>query len=802
MIKNYFKIAWRNIIKSPFYAAVNIVGLAAGIAFTLIIGAYVWSELQVNNNLRNADNQYILQSKWKDPNLGIELTTLGPLAKELKERYPDLVANYYRWDGVTSNVSKGDKAFREGIQICDSTMLRMYGFTLLYGNPATAFEGPYSVVITTEKAIKYFGKENVLGETLSIENFSGSKHDFVITGVMKQPSKNSATFLNDNNNNQFYIASDNISYFGRNMDWPNQYIVGYVELQKGVSPKDLEKPIQYLVKQNAPAQVSANMTPYLVPLKEYYLSANNGLVRKMLYALSGIAFFILLMAVINFVNLSVSRSATRMKEIGIRKVLGGLKKQLIAQFLTESVILVFFATMLATLIAIFTRPVFNNILGKEIPSLTDFPLYFVLFPLLLIIVVGFIAGIYPAFVLSSLRSVDSLKGKLSSVGEKVLLRKSLVALQFGTATIVFIGAIIISKQVSLFFNSDLGFNKDFVVSAQLPRNWTPEGVRKMEVIRKQFAEMPEVADVTLSFTVPDGNSSGSIALYKAGADSTTAIASQMLVTDEYYASTFKIPMAAGEFFSKPGAFTDSTKIVINEAQANALGWKDPQDAIGKQLYVPGFNGPPAVVAGVTKDFHFGSMQTAIQPVTFGHVSAINIFRLLSFKLKPGNVGASMEALQKKWSALLPGTPFEYTFMDDAIDKLYTTELQLKKASYTATVLSLIIVLLGVLGLISLSIQKRTKEIGIRKVLGSSVAGIIALFMKEFLMVVLIAGLVACPLAYIIMHNWLQAYAYRIDITAMPFVVSIGLLALITGVLISLQTVKAANANPVKSLRTE
>lgn len=802
MFKNYFKIAWRNIIKSRFYSTVNIIGLAAGIAFTLIISAYVWSELQVNNNLKNADNQYILQSKWKDPNLGIELTTLGPLAKELRDHYPDLVANYYRWDGVTSNVSKGDKAFREGIQICDSTMLSMYGFTLLYGNPATAFEGPYSVVITAEKAIKYFGKKDVVGQTLTIENFSGSKHDFVITGVLNQPAKNSATFLNDNNNNQFYIASENIGYFGRNMDWPNPYIVGYIELQKGVSPKDLEKPIQYLVKQNAPAQVTANMTPYLVPLKEYYLSANNGLVRKMLYALSGIAFFILLMAVINFINLSVSRSATRMKEIGIRKVLGGLKKQLIAQFLIESVILVFFATILATIIAVLTRPVFSNILGKEIPSITDFPLYFILFPLLLIIAVGFIAGIYPAFVLSSLKSVDSLKGKLSSVGENVLLRKFLVALQFGTATIAFIGAIIISKQVNLFLNSDLGFNKDFIVSAQLPRNWTPEGVRRMETIRKQFAAMPEVTDATLSFTVPDGNSSGSFSLYKAGSDSTTAVASQLLITDEYYAETFKIPMSAGEFYCKPGAFIDSSKIVINEAQANALGWKNPQDAVGKQLYVPGFNGTPAIVAGVTKDFHFGSMQKVIQPVTFVHVGVINTFRLLSFKLKPGNIGTSLEAMQKKWSALMPGTPFEYTFMDDAIAKLYTTELQLKKASYTATVLSFIIVLLGVLGLVSLSIQKRTKEMGIRKVLGSSVGGIIALFMKEFLIVVLIAGIISCPLAYIIMYNWLKEYAYRINITAAPFIVSISLLVLLTGILISIQTLKAANTSPVKSLRSE
>ncbi|MEP6846479.1 MAG: ABC transporter permease, partial [Panacibacter sp.] len=714
MIKNYFKIAWRNIIKSRFYSVVNIIGLAAGIAFTLIIVSYVWSELQVNRNLKNADNQYIIQSKWKDPNLGIELTTLGPLAKELKERYPDLVANYYRWDGVTSNVSKGDKSFREGIQICDSTMFTMYGFTLLYGNPTTAFEGPFSVVITADKAIKYFGRKDVLGQTITMENFSGSKHDFIITGVMNKPAKNSATFITDDNDNQFYVASQNISYFGRIMEaWQNQYIVGYIELQKGVKPKDIEQPLQHLITANAPPQIAANMTPYIVPLKEYYLSANNDLVRKMLFALSGIAFFILLMAVINFINLSVSRSATRMKEIGIRKVLGGLKKQLIAQFLTESVILVFFATILAIIMALFTRPVFSNVLGKEIPSVTDFPLYFVLFPLLLIIVVGFIAGIYPAFVLSSLKSVDSLKGKLSSVGEKVLLRKSLVALQFGTATVVFIGAMIISKQVNLFFNSDLGFTKDLIVSAQLPRDWSLNGVTKMEAIRKQFAAMPQISNVTLSFEVPDGNSSGSVALYKMGADSTTAIASQLITTDEYYAATFKIPMAAGVFYCTPGAFTDSSKIVINETQARAFGWKDPNDAIDKQVVFQASGGFTSTIAGVTKDFHFGSLQKPIQPVTFMHVGVNRIFRLMTFKIKPGNLSVSMEALQKQWSSYLPGTPFEYTFMDDTLAKLYKTELQLKKAAYTATVLSLIIVLLGVLGLIALSIQKRNIQVPAR-----------------------------------------------------------------------------------------
>jgi putative ABC transport system permease protein len=802
MIKNYFKIAWRNIIKSRFYSSVNIIGLSTGIAFTLLVGASVWSELQVNTNLKNADRQYIIQSKWKDNNQGLELTTLGPLAKALRENYPGLVANYYRWDGVTSNISKGDKSFREGLQICDTTMLNMYGFSLVHGDPKTAFDGPFSVVITTGKALKYFGKTDVVGQTLTIENFSGSKHDFMITGVLKKPSKNSVTYVNDENNNQFFISSNNLGYFGRNMDWPNQYIVGYIELQKGVSPKDLEMPMQFLVKRNAPPQIAAGMTPYLVSLKDYYLSANNGLVKKMLYALSAIALFILMMAIINFINMSVSRSATRMREIGIRKVLGGLKKQLIGQFLIESVIIVFLATIFAFMIYLLTGDLFSNILGKDIPSLRDFPLYFIAFPVLLILIIGFIAGIYPAFILSSLKSVESLKGKLSSIKENVFLRKSLVAFQFGTATIAFIGAIIISAQINLFFSKDLGFNKDYIITAQLPRNWTPEGVRKMEDLRKQFAVMPQVSNVTLSYEVPDGNSGGSTSLYKTGGDSTTAITSQLLMTDEYYASTFGIPMKSGLFFSSPSAFTDSFTLVINEAQARGFGWKNPQDAIGKQVKFQGGGGQNFTIAGVTKDFHFGSMQNAIQPVTFLHVSLTNVFRNLSFKLKSGDIGNSIAALQKKWSALLPGIPFEYTFMDDTLAKLYRSEIQLKKASYTATVLAVIIVLLGVLGLISLSVQKRTKEIGIRKVLGSSVAGIMSLFIKEFMIVIFIAAIVACPLAYIIMHNWLKAYAYRIDITAQPFLLSVFILGFITALLICIQTIKAATSNPVQSLRTE
>lgn len=799
MLQHYIKIAWRNVRRNKIYSAINILGLSAGIAFTLMIAAYAWSEWRVNRNLRNADRQYILQSKWVNPNNGLELTTFGALAKELKEQYPNLVANYYRWDGISSNVSKGALKFREGIQLCDSTMLSMYGFRLLQGDAATAFDGPYSVVITADRAKKYFGRTNVVGETLNIEDFSGSRHDFQVTGVLQNLSRNSATFLNDDNDNQIYISSKNISYFNRIMDWNTIYIPSYVELQPGVDPRDLIAPMEKLIAANAPAAVG-RVHPYAISLKEYYLSANNGIVRKMLITISIIAFFILLMAIVNFMNMAVSRAVSRMREIGVRKVMGGVRKQLILQFLIESIVLVLFATLLAIGLYALLNELMSGILGKKVPSLGEFPVYFILFPAILVIVLGTVAGLYPALVLSSMRSVESLKGKLT-VKDNLFLRKSLVVFQFGTAIIVFIGALVISGQVNLFFSKDIGFNKEAVLAVQLPRNWTPEGLQRMMTVRRELSELPEVKQVSLSFEVPDGNNAGSMFIYRSDRDSTTAVTSQRMMTDEFYAATYEIPMIAGEYFAAPGTLTDPLKVVINETQAKALGWDVPADAIGATVRVIG-NPSPFTVAGVIKDFHFGTMRNAIQSVSVIPVQLSNTYRVLSIRLKPGDIAGSINALQKKWSATFPMAPFEYKFMDESLAKLYRTELQLKKASYTATILSFIIVLSGVIGLVSLSIRKRTKEIGIRKVLGSSVAGIIALFLRDFMAVLLIAGVIACPLAYFLMNRWLNDYVYRIDLTATPFIIALSILAGITVLLIILQTVRTALRSPVKSLRAE
>jgi putative ABC transport system permease protein len=801
MIKNYFKTAWRNIIKHPFYSMLNMVGLFAGITFSFFIGAYIWGELQVNQQLKNANRQYFLKSIWKDPNIGNDITTFGPLAKRLKEDYPSIVSNFYRWDGITSVVSKGDKHFRENIQLGDSTLLSMYGFELLHGNAEKALVQPFSVVITKDIAIKYFGKTDVVDQTINIQSFTGANRDFLITGVLKEVADNSVTHLNAGNLNTFFIPTNTYTFFGR-MDfdaWGNIYIPSYIELQPGASIASLNNATKKLIHNNTAANFRENIKIEAVPITDYYLQQGNGFIKRMLYILSFVGLFILLMAVVNFINIAVSSSGYRMKEIGLRKVMGGLQKHVIFQFLTESFILVLLATVLALAAYPLAAPAFSGIVGKNIPTLSSFPIHFMLIPLAFVLIVGLLVGVYPAFILSSINTVNSLKGKLHTIKENILLRKSLVGFQFVIALVVLISAAIVTQQVSYFFSQSLGYNKELIVASQVPRDWSPAGVRKMETIRDEFAQMPEISSVSLSYEIPNGNNGGSPPVYKLGADSTKAIPLQALTTDENYLTTYQIKLKHGEFFDNRKL--DSGKVILNEKAVAALGYKDGLTAIGQQLKIPG-DQTIFTIKGITNDFHFGSMQQGVQPMIFFNVTTAVVHRYLSFKLKPANINTSMEAIHKKWASLMPGSSFEYSFMDDTLKKLYATELQLKKAAYMATFLSLIIVLLGILGLVTLSLQKRTKEIGIRKVLGASVSNIVLLFIKDFAMVILIAALLACPIAYYIMNNWLHNYASHITISAFPFSVSVGCLGVFTFLLIAMRTAKSANTNPIKSLKTE
>jgi len=801
MLRNYIKIAWRNLVRYRFYSIVNITGLCTGIVFTLLIGSYVWGELHVNRTLRNSERQYFLKSIWRDPNQGVEITTLGPLSKRLKESYPNLVANYYRWDGITSVVSKGDKHFREGIQLGDSTFLQMFGFELLHGDAKTALNDPSSIVITSDLAIKYFGRSDVVGQTLNIQSFSGGKKDFLITGVLKDLPENSVTELNAANHNKIFIPTAAYTYFGRGdfENWGNTIIPSYVELKPGVNAKDLSRPIRQLIDQNAPVFIKPDLHVQPVRLSEYYMHKENSVASRMVWTLSFVAFFIMLMAIVNFVNISIGSSSARMKEIGVRKVLGGRKKQLIMQFLTESTILVSVATMIAFVLYPMAQPLFEKMVGKEIPSLNAFPGYYIFIPIVIAFLIGITSGMYPAFILSSMKTLDSLKGKLRTVKENAYLRKGLVGFQFCLALVILVMATVVTQQVNFFFSKSLGYNKEWVVSSQAPRDWTPAGVRHMETIRQEFASMPQVEKATLSFEIPNGMNGGQPPIFRAGQDSTLAIASQALQTDEFYLDTYQIPLKAGSFFSH-GA-SDSNNVVINETAAKALGWKDAASAVGQLIRIPGAP-PNFTVEGVTTDFHFNSMGQAVQPMIFFHVVPSVTYRYLSFRIKPGNVAGAIAAIEKKWAQLMPGSSFEYNFMDKTLEQLYASELQFKSAAYVSTFLSLIIVLLGTLGLVSLSIHKRVKEVGVRKVLGASANSIMMLFIKDFALVMLIAGLVACPIGWMVSKQWLNNYFYRINISALPFILSLAVIALLTVLLIVLQTMRAARANPVKSLRTE
>jgi ABC-type antimicrobial peptide transport system permease subunit len=798
LIRNYFRTAIRHLTRNRFFTALNVIGLSIGIAFFLLIGAFAWNEWRVNRDLRHADRQYFLESIWKDPNMGPPVTTLGQLAPALKTNYPTLVANYFRWDGFGGDVSVGDRHFRENFGIVDSTMLDMYGFPMVGGDPHTALKDPFTIVVTASKALKYFGRTDVVGRSLTVANASGGKHDFRITGVMADPPRNSVTLLANGTENFIFIPDINLPFFNRNMAWQNIFIVSYIELQPGVRPEQLAGPINHLIKVNFPG-VATVLQVKPRPLTTYYLGGASQMITTLFY----IAVFILIMAVINFVNLAIGRSASRGKEIGVRKVLGGLRVQLVGQFLTESILLAVLATGLSLLLYTGCSRLFSGMLGREIPSLAALPAaVWILLPCFAL-GLGLLAGLYPSFILSSMPSVDSLKGQHSTIRDHTILRKGLVSFQFGVAIMALVSVLIISAQVRLFFGSQLGYDKDYVVSVETPRDWSLKGVEHMEDVRSAFATMPEVKAATLSYEIPDGANGGNRAIYREGSDSTHAIVVEQLVADELYASVYKIPMAAGAFFNITPVYNndDTLRMVINESAARGLGWKQPAEAIGQRFRFYSF--PQFyTIAGVVKDFHFDNMVAPITPVVFMHVGLSTNYRYLSFKLRPGNMSAELADLQNQWRKLLPETPFEYKFMDETLANVYQAELRLQKAANTATAISLVIVIMGVIGLLSLSVQKRTREIAIRKVIGASVPAIVRLFLREYLPLLLIAGIAASPVAYWLMHQWLDMYATRITITIIPFAAALTGLSILMTLLIVGQTIKAALVNPANSLKTE
>jgi putative ABC transport system permease protein len=569
-------------------------------------------------------------------------------------------------------------------------------------------------------------------------------------------------------------------------------------LKAGVQPSRLAAPVRQLLDLNAPETVSKNLEVTFSPLNTYQLDKDGGAVRKTLNILSLVSLGILLMAIINFVNIMMGTSSYRIKEIGLRKVFGGKRLQLVLQYLTESVVLTLAATLLSLCLYALFRPLFNEMLKTGLPALYQFDGRQAGLLCLLVLAVGCAAGIYPAFILSGAEVVPSVKGKISLNEKGGWMRKALLVIQFTVAVVVFIFAATITRQVNYFFDKDLGYNREqLMVITAFPKRWDSVGVQKMLSVRDGLRQMPAVQDASLSFEIPDRTPPGGTAMTPSGSKEGRPVTIPTMLVDEHYASTFGLKLLAGRFFKKDEAGYTPGEMVISESAVKAFGWKDP---IGKQVRLAG--GGSATIVGVIRDYNYASLHEAAGPLAMMHVRDGQSYRYLTVKLRSGQLNNNIGRLKNKWKELSPNAPFEYFFMDEKFQSMYESEMHLKQAAVVATGLMGLIVMLGVFGVLTLALVRRTREIAVRKVLGAEVMHIIMLFIRQYAALIGVALLIAWPLAWLVTGRWLRQYAYRIPQEAGNYLLVGAIVCAASFLLIGLQCMKVALANPVKSLKTE
>jgi putative ABC transport system permease protein len=799
MFKNYLTVTIRYFVKHKLFSTINILCLSIGITFCLIIAAYVLQQQSVNSKLNDVVQQYCLKSEFKQKDLGRDFTTPSPLAKTLKEEYPSLIKNYFRYSPTTNVVSAGDKHFEEDIAISDTTMITMYHFPLLYGDKNKAFTNNNSAVITSTLAMKLFGTKNALGKTISIQTtVNNAPQDYIVSAVLKDIPYNSVTgMLKDNygvyvptTGNNYYKAGD------PSLGWNTANELSFIELKPGITPKDLVTPLNNLLKKYTPEATQKNLTINVLPIKDYYLNDNGGAVRKMILILSLVALFILLMVIINFVNINIGTSSYRLKEIGLRKTFGSARSHVILQFIIESLLLTFISTIISIVLYQLLLPVFSNVLNTTLPSFWQFNLKEYGLFILLFGAIGFFAGIYPAFVLSGINLIQAVKGKINSSKGDLSLKRALLVIQFSLAILVFICALNLSRQESYIFNKDLGYNKNhLMVITAYPKQWDSAGVLKMESIKKSLIQLPFVKSATLTYDVPDKQPAGRIIFYRLGSSVNNQLNLPISSADEDYAKTFGIKMKAGTFFSN-----NKDGIVLNETALKQLGISSA-NAVGQQIKTPVVP-QPVTILGVMKDYNFSTLQDKIGPIGFIYVNDRPVYRYMAVKLNTSNMPLAINEIKARWRSFVPDAPFDYTFMDEKFAALYKSDLQLKSAADIATMLNIIIVLLGIIGVVAFMLTKRNKEIAVRKVLGANTGNIIFIFLKEYGLLIITANIISWPLAYFITERLLQNFAYRIKQNIFPYLIVFAFITVIAFALIALQCFKTAKANPVNSLRTE
>lgn len=807
MLKNFIRIAFRNLWKHKFYSLLNVAGLAIGMTCALLVVLFITDELSYDQYHVNAKNLYRINVHGRFGGREINGTWQpAPLAKTMVEEFPE-VENATRFRVIGNFMIKyGEKNLKEErFAHTDTETFQMFSFPFISGDSRTCLDEPNTLVMTETTAKKYFGNENPLGKIVVVDN----QTNFKVTGVIKDIPRN--THFNFD-----VFASLESLPDSKNGIWLNQNYQTYIQLAEGAIPAELEAKFpDLLTKYFGPQLVQfAGISlrdffnqgnaydMYLQHVTSIHLRSdldgelgiNSDI--SYIYIFAAIGIFILLLACINFMNLSTARSAGRAKEVGVRKVLGSFKEQLVNQFLTESMMLSLFALLLAILCVFLILPIFNNLSGKEITLSAVTGIYMIITMIAVTLSVGLLAGSYPAFFISAFRPIEVLKGKFSKGAKSGFLRSSLVVFQFTISIILIAGTLVVYNQMYYIQNKKVGFNREQVLIIE--DTWLMG--RQAYAFKETLKQNPDVKSVSVSSYLPTPSGRSGNMYFKEGEVMTSETTSlQQWRVDIDYIPTMGMELVAGRNFSNKYS-TDSSAIIVNEATVKQFSLGD--NPVGRRLgqYTDGdgevkyYN-----IIGVVKDFHFESLRQRITPVVFVLAGSNG---KTSVRIKPGNITALINFIEEKWNEFAPGNPFDYSFMDEEFNKVYDAEARLGNIFTIFAVLAIFIGCLGLFGLAAFTSEQRTKEIGVRKVLGASVSGVVLLLSREFAKLIIISFIIAVPISYFATTSWLENFAYRTEIGVVTYLIA-GMLAFVVALAaVSYHAIKAAIMDPINSLRYE
>ena len=806
MFKNHFLSIIRNTKKNILFSGLNITGLSIGIATALVITLFIIDEFKYDQfHVKGSSIYRIAMYNGEDFHNPLTPMPLGPL---LSKEFPEIkdAVRIYKNRTNSQLIKYNEKAFYEKECIyADSSFFNLFSFPLLQGNPNTALTQPNTVVITESAAHKYFGEEDPVGKLLQVNN----KTSFQVTGVMKDIPRHSHLHFD------FLFSFASMEQQHKD-NWLIPFMFTYILVPDKIAAKNIEPKLTAFAVQHMNPQIKEALgisfeqllkkdnqqyRLYLQGLTDIHLRSNlkvelepNGDIKN-IYIFGIVAFLVLLLACINFINLFTAMAASRTKEISVRKMIGATHKQLIKQFLLESIFYCFVATSIALVIVIVGLPYINILLGKNI-SLPDNILLWLSLLLFFTLVIGTVSGSYPAFYLSRIQPMSLLKK--FSIGKSFDVRKILVVTQFIICCGLIICISIIYQQLDYMQKKDLGFDKDQLVT--IPIRGSMDALKKSQ-LKNELLQNPSVLDVTMANYAPGEEAYENQDIFlPENSPSKQGVPLWYINGDFDFAKTMKISFIAGRNFSE-NLLLDSSAYLINETAAKQLGWT-AVSAIGKKI--SSFDGPgktiPKMVIGVIKDFQFENFTMAVKPMIIGVDP--HYWRKYIVRLNPRNISNTLAFLKVKWAEYRSEYPFEYTFLDDSFGNFWQKEKVLVKLASVFTTIAIIIACLGLFALSIFISNQRIKEIGIRKILGASVANIISLFSKDFLKLIFIAFMIAAPIAWYTMHNWLQNFAYRIDISWQVFLFSGCIALLIALVTISFQAIKTAVINPIKNLRSE